>query len=143
MGRQCSVDSHRRLVITSLSFQRPTLPPLTGELLELSPQSRTRDSADPAGLSHPLVPSKVNTSSRPAILSASRSSSSLTVSLAATAAVAAGNTRPSSTGKRTRLRRRKPTNTLPGTELASTLKHRQLVLIPLDTRTFSRATLPR
>merc|ERR1719336_3254657 len=59
------------------TLQLPTLS--TGSPPELSPQSRTRDSADPAGPSPPLVLWRELTSSQTEPFSPSLSSSSLTV----------------------------------------------------------------
>merc|ERR1739846_308535 len=57
------VTSHQRPSKNQSGLRKPTLPPLTGEQRMLSPQSRTRDSADHAGPSHPPEPSKVPTRS--------------------------------------------------------------------------------
>merc|ERR1712187_719049 len=75
----------------------------TGDPRVLSPQSRTRDNADPAGLSPPLVPLRVLTSSRTDSSSPSLRNNSLSAPSRTTAAMVDSWTTPSSTSSKTDL----------------------------------------
>merc|ERR1712151_332557 len=124
---------------SQLSFQRLTLPPLTGEPLVLSPPSRIRDSAAPAGLSLPLVLLKVHTglllrTSSPSLNSNLLTAQPVPLATATTDAVADGNTKPSVTSKTSTLRLRIAIHIPPKMEPAYTLRLRQLKSVLLATK---------
>jgi len=74
-----SSDTRKPLPRTSRFSTPPTLPTMsTGETMEPSPELRTRDNADHAGHSPPLVPLKVLTSSLQETSSPSQSNNLLT-----------------------------------------------------------------
>merc|ERR1712013_454592 len=97
---------------------------LTGELLVPSPQSRTKDSADPAGPSPPLVPLKVLTKSLPERFFLSLSSKlliapTLSTDTQASDAMVETSLLPSNILSLIRLNWNPSTNTLQRTEPAS------------------------
>ena len=125
-----------------------TRPQLTGEQRVPSPQSRTKDSADPAGPSPPLVPSRVfiRLSLESSNLSlSSKSSIALTLDTDTQASDATVETSPllSSISKRIRLNWNPSTHTPQRTELASTKRALPLQLTFPNTPKSLLTTLSR
>lgn len=103
---------------STLSSELLPQSPSTGSMLVLSLQSRTRVSADLAGHSRPLEPSKVSTRSLPVSFCPSLNSSLSTVTRSDSAATEAGNHPASSSGDFTTHTLKMPTHTLLKTETA-------------------------
>merc|ERR1711881_11877 len=122
--RRCFSDLEngplRKMPSLRTTLQSPA--PSTGSPRELSPQSRTRDSADHAGPSPPLVLLRVPTSSRAEPLTPSLSSSSSIATMLALLDATVDPWPVPSTGTRaTRLNSRLTTDTLPEPEPATRL----------------------